>query len=198
MDTTYKIYCMGNVLCDKAGTYLRYSNVQDKKAERIIPINRGIFGSLYDLTYPSTKILDRLYLGNSYNARDYYDLEQNKIGLIINSSPCISNYFSDYFKYININVKDISGANILCHLDKTVTEMHEFLCNNQEKGVFVHCFMGSSRSATIIIAYLIKYHNYTVRDAITFVKEKRQVVNLNKDFFEQLIIFNDNIKNSAK
>ena len=39
MDTTYKIYCMGNVLCDKAGTYLRYSNIQDKKAERIIPIN---------------------------------------------------------------------------------------------------------------------------------------------------------------
>ncbi len=198
MDTTYKIYCMGNVLCDKAGTYLRYSNIQDKKAERIIPINRGIFGSLYDLTYPSTKILDRLYLGNSYNARDYYDLEQNKIGLIINSSPCISNYFSDYFKYINVNVKDIYGADILCHLDKTVTDMHEFLCNNQDKGVFVHCFMGSSRSATIIIAYLIKYHNYTVRDAITFIKEKRQVVNLNKDFFEQLIIFNDNIKNSAK
>ena len=48
----------------------------DKKAKRIVPINRGLIGSLYDLTYPSTKVLDRLYLGNSYNARDYYDLEK--------------------------------------------------------------------------------------------------------------------------
>ena len=53
-------------------------------------IDRGTFGSLYDLTYDS-KIIDRLYLGNSCNARNYYELENNNIGMIINSSPCISN-----------------------------------------------------------------------------------------------------------
>ena len=194
MDTTYKIYCMGNVLCDKSLTYITDTTSEhDKKAKRVVPNDRGIFGSLYDLTYPSTKVLDRLYLGNSYNARDYYDLEKNKIGLIINSSPCISNYFIDYFKYINVNVKDISGADILSHLDNTVTQMHDYLNENPDKNVFVHCFMGSSRSATIIIAYLIKYHKYRARDAINFVKEQRNVVNLNVDFFEQLLLFSQNI-----
>ena len=67
--------------------------------------------------------------------------------------------------------------------------MNDFLTKNKDKGIFVHCFMGSSRSATIVIAYLIKYQNYRVRDAINYVKEKRCVVNLNVDFFNQLIEF---------
>lgn len=189
MDTTYKMYCMGSVLIDKAGSYISNESSLNDKAVRITPNNRGLLGSLYDLTYPSTEIVPNLYLGNSCNARDYYDLEKKNVGLIVNSSPCISNYFPDYFEYYNVDVKDISGADILSHLDKTVTKMNDFLTKNKDKGIFVHCFMGSSRSATIVIAYLIKYQNYRVRDAINYVKEKRCVVNLNVDFFNQLIEF---------
>ena len=71
--------------------------------------------------------------------------------------------------------------------------MHQYLEDNPLKGVFVHCFMGSSRSATIIIAYLMKYHNYKLDDALVYVKEKREVVNLNKDFFKQLGEFDKTI-----
>ena len=47
--------------------------------------------------------------------------------------------------------------------------------------------MGSSRSATIIIAYLIKYRGYRCRDALNFLKQKRDLVNINVDFFKQLL-----------
>jgi len=197
MASPYKIYCLGNVLLDKGYSYLNSQAIGNKKAVRMNDIDRGALGSLYDLTYDSTLIVPQLYLGNSCNARNYYDLENNKVGLIINSSPCISNYFENEFKYYNVEVEDISGANILCHLDKVVTEMNEFIENNPQKSVFVHCFMGSSRSATIIIAYLIKYHNYNLRDALNYVKEKREVVNLNKDFFKQLLEFEKNIKSNS-
>jgi len=46
--------------------------------------------------------------------------------------------------------------------------------------------MGSSRSATVTIAYLMKYHNLRLRDALNFVKDKRDIVNLNVDFFKNL------------
>ena len=189
MDTPYKIYCMGNVLVDKLSSYMSTDNSTDIKAERLVERNRGIFGSLYDLTYGSTKIIDRLYLGNSCNARNYYDMREDNIGLIVNSSPCISNYFMKEFEYLNIDVKDISGANILLHLDDTVYKMAEYISDNPTKNILVHCFMGSSRSATIIIAYLIKHHNYSLNDAMVYVKEKRMVVNLNKDFYTQLETF---------
>ena len=198
MTSPYKIYCLGNVLIDKGYNYWNSQDNSNKKAVRMNNIERGPLGSLYDLTYDSTLIVDQLYLGNSCNARNYYELENNKVGLIINSSPCISNYFQNEFEYYNVKVEDISGADILCHLDNTVTKMHEFIENNPQKSVFVHCFMGSSRSATIIIAYLMKYHNYNLRDALNFVKEKREVVNLNQDFFKQLSEFDKTLNNNQE
>lgn len=198
MTSPYKIYCLGNVLIDKGYNYWNSQDNSNKKAIRMNNIERGPLGSLYDLTYDSTLIVDQLYLGNSCNARNYYELENNKVGLIINSSPCISNYFQNEFEYYNVKVEDISGADILCHLDNTVTKMHEFIESNPQKSVFVHCFMGSSRSATIIIAYLMKYHNYNLRDALNFVKEKREVVNLNQDFFKQLSEFDKTLNNKQE
>jgi hypothetical protein len=198
MTSPYKIYCLGNVLIDKGYNYWNSQDNSNKKAVRMNNIERGPLGSLYDLTYDSTLIVDQLYLGNSCNARNYYELENNKVGLIINSSPCISNYFQNEFEYYNVKVEDISGADILCHLDNTVTKMHEFIESNPQKSVFVHCFMGSSRSATIIIAYLMKYHNYNLRDALNFVKEKREVVNLNQDFFKQLSEFDKTLNNKQE
>ena len=198
MTSPYKIYCLGNVLIDKGYNYWNSQDNSNKKAVRMNNIERGPLGSLYDLTYDSTLIVDQLYLGNSCNARNYYELENNKVGLIINSSPCISNYFQNEFEYYNVKVEDILGADILCHLDNTVTKMHEFIENNPQKSVFVHCFMGSSRSATIIIAYLMKYHNYNLRDALNFVKEKREVVNLNQDFFKQLSEFDKTLNNKQE
>ena len=198
MTSPYKIYCLGNFLIDKGYNYWNSQDNSNKKAVRMNNIERGPLGSLYDLTYDSTLIVDQLYLGNSCNARNYYELENNKVGLIINSSPCISNYFQNEFEYYNVKVEDISGADILCHLDNTVKKMHEFIENNPQKSVFVHCFMGSSRSATIIIAYLMKYHNYNLRDALNFVKEKREVVNLNQDFFKQLSEFDKTLNNKQE
>jgi protein phosphatase slingshot len=198
MDKPYKFFCLGNVLIDKGINYLYSEDKSDKKAIRMKNIDRGTFGSLYDLTYDSTKIIDRLYLGNSCNARNYYELENNNIGMIINSSPCISNYFENEFTYYNVKVEDISGADIYSHLTEVVDRMHNYIEENPQKNIFVHCFMGSSRSATIIIAYLIKYHNYGLREALSYVKEKREVVNLNQDFFKQLRQFEDELNISQE
>ena len=61
MDKPYKFFCLGNVLIDKGINYLYSEDKSDKKAIRMKNIDRGTFGSLYDLTYDSTKIIDRLY-----------------------------------------------------------------------------------------------------------------------------------------
>ena len=49
--------------------------------------------------------------------------------------------------------------------------------------------MGSSRSASVILAYLIKYYHLTLEDALKLLKEKRPVVNINVDFWKDLEIF---------
>lgn len=56
---------------------------------------------------------------------------------------------------------------------------------NEGKTVYVHCFMGISRSASMVVAYLVKHENMTLQEAIDFVKEKRRI-GINLNFKEQL------------
>jgi protein-tyrosine phosphatase len=48
--------------------------------------------------------------------------------------------------------------------------------------VFVHCYAGVSRSATIVIAYLMKEHCLSFSAAYKFVKGKRSFINPNDGF----------------
>ena len=54
--------------------------------------------------------------------------------------------------------------------------------SNKNKKILVHCFMGASRSVSIIINYLIKKYKYTLSDAINFIKQKRPFINPNNKF----------------
>jgi protein-tyrosine phosphatase len=46
--------------------------------------------------------------------------------------------------------------------------------------------MGSSRSATILTAYLLKNFNLNPRQAFSLLQEKRPVVNINTQFWDEL------------
>ena len=60
----------------------------------------------------------------------------------------VYNYFQNEFEYYNVKVEDISRTDILCHLDNTVTKMHEFAESNPQK-VYLLVF-GICWSATIV------------------------------------------------
>jgi len=56
----------------------------------------------------------------------------------------------------------------------------------QENRVLVHCFAGMSRSATIVIAYLLATTPMTTEEATEFVRSKRSVIRPNYGFTNQL------------
>jgi dual specificity phosphatase 12 len=182
----YQIYCMGNMLFSKIWTYLTYDKIiKYRNVERIYDMDKGLLNSLYDLTYDCTKITDRIYLGNAYNARDYYNLESKDIGLIINCTEEIPNYFEEYFEYNKIIIDDNNEENMGPYFDEYADIIYNYIQNNN-KNILIHCFMGSSRSATILLAYLIKYENYTLKKSLEYIKELRNIVNPNTSFYEQL------------
>ena len=55
--------------------------------------------------------------------------------------------------------------------------------------MLVHCVGGISRSSTIVIAYLMLKHGYTLNDAYDFVKAKKSNVAPNFSFMQQLLDF---------
>ena len=46
----------------------------------------------------------------------------------------------------------------------------------QRTNVLVHCMAGVSRSATLVIAYLMKSRNVSFNEAFAIVKSKRKLV----------------------
>lgn len=63
----------------------------------------------------------------------------------------------------------------------------DFIDQNITSGnVLVHCQAGVSRSATIVIAYIMKKNKIKSKAALEFVQEKRPIVGPNDGFLEQL------------
>ncbi|KAI8782452.1 protein phosphatase Slingshot 1 isoform X1 [Biomphalaria glabrata] len=131
-----------------------------------------------------SKILDYLYLGSEWNASNLDELNSKGIGYILNVTREIDNFFVGMFQYYNVRVLDVEEEELLRHWDKT----YKFItkARNHNSKVLVHCKMGVSRSASTVMAYLMKEKRWTVSEAFDFVKERRGCVNPNPGFMEQL------------
>jgi len=53
--------------------------------------------------------------------------------------------------------------------------------------VLVHCTMGMSRSATLVLAYLVRHTNMSLAQALLHTKERRPVASPNPGFMQQLV-----------
>ena len=200
MNFLYNTFCLSSTLIQKSLYTIKSIEINEQPIRMISPVNMNIPGipsiinpiinpiikTYTQLTSDSTLIVDRVYLGNACNARNYYALKKSNIGLIVNCTKEIPDNFTKEFEYINIPINDILMENVSNHLEKCIDDIHYYLCNNSEKSILVHCFMGASRSATFVIAYLMKYKNMSLNNAIEYVITKRPIVNLNISFYNQL------------
>mmetsp|Transcript_7480 Transcript_7480/g.8498 ORF Transcript_7480/g.8498 Transcript_7480/m.8498 type:complete len:80 (+) Transcript_7480:954-1193(+) len=64
---------------------------------------------------------------------------------------------------------------------------------NSQPKVFVHCAMGRSRSATLIMMYLMKKYNLSYQNTENLVKSRREEVEINCGFSSQLEDFEENL-----
>ena len=193
----YKTYCILDIMRHKSITYLNKDKELHnfKYEERIFGRNDKIKDTITGIISDMTYIKNNFYLGNAYNSRDYIKLKENNIGLIVNCTKDVPNFFPNEFNYINVCVEDTNTNSIIDLLDKILIDINNYITNNNNKNVLIHCFMGSSRSASILIGYMIKYMGLNRRDSLNFLKEKRPIVNLNNNFFKELGIYETNIKN---
>jgi atypical dual specificity phosphatase len=194
---TNKIYAPIKVIYDKSYEYIYYYMTEYYKNDEKIEIDRlykriSTYRQVISFFDQPTYILDNIWLGNARNAASFYDLKNKHIKLIINVTNEISNYYPSDFEYINYNINDNNKDEILEFLNDSYKKIIDFNKNNNKKNILIHCFMGASRSASILLFYIIKTlknedgSEYTLNQAIKFLKEKRNIINPSEKFMLDL------------
>ena len=52
--------------------------------------------------------------------------------------------------------------------------------------LLVHCRKGMSRSATLVLMFIMKKFKVTLESALSYIKERREIVDPNSGFIKQL------------
>ena len=81
---------------------------------------------------------------------------------------------------------DLTSEDLLSHLPSVTDFITNSLSPPGVTSVLVHCFHGRSRSAAVVMAYLMQKHKYSVEKSFEILKSKRKCVNPNPGFMAQL------------
>nr|KJB46201.1 hypothetical protein B456_007G352400 [Gossypium raimondii] len=86
-----------------------------------------------------------------------------------------------------VPIRDMESENLLDYLDACI----DFIDRSRKEGsVLVHCFAGVSRSAAIIMAYLMRAEQLSQEDALESLKQSCEFVCPNDGFLEQVMLRN--------
>jgi len=166
-----------------------HSKYTDEQTNKRILQEKSYYNQYFCFFSDPTLIVDNIYLGSAYNAASYNTLESYNITVIFNITKEITNYYPNNFIYEKYDISDNNSDSIYDYLDEIYTRIlyHQ---ENTPGNIFIHCYAGKSRSASIVIYYLIKKYNYTFDNAIDLLLEKRDIINpsfrLSKDIIKRL------------
>ena len=158
-----------------------YEERMNKNRKRIFK-HVGLINEYSSFFSHPTLIIDNIYLGSAYNAASYYTLKDLNIKVIINVTKEISLYYPNEFIYESYDLYDNNLESIYQHLEKAYQDIKRYQ-KTTNGNILIHCYMGASRSASVVLYYLMKEMkhkdgtNYSHDDAIKFLKKKRPVIN---------------------
>ncbi len=124
-----------------------------------------------------TEIIPRLFLGS------YEDVKNVECDLIINCTKDLE--FAGKSKYklripIDDTPKEEKEMNEKYNkiFAESISKATDSISNVLHSGgsVFVHCQLGVSRSATLVMCHLLRHHGMTPQEAYDLIKKKRPIV----------------------
>ncbi|XP_043103118.1 dual specificity protein phosphatase 26-like [Puntigrus tetrazona] len=151
------------------------------EVERLLVSGKAIYNNA-DEVWPN------LYIGNMDIAENCSEIRRHRFTHVLNCAHSSRRGGEIYdgmgITYMGIDAHDSPTYDMSVNFNKAAEFIHAAL--KQRGKILVHCHVGVSRSATVVLAYLMLKQNVTLVEAIQKVKEGRGVYP-NRGFLRQLI-----------
>mmetsp|Transcript_20952 Transcript_20952/g.35126 ORF Transcript_20952/g.35126 Transcript_20952/m.35126 type:complete len:299 (+) Transcript_20952:489-1385(+) len=134
--------------------------------------------------FPSEILPEFLYIGSYDNASRNELLKAIGVRYILNTVPGCQNLYRNSFQYFNV-----ADEGPLAPLDDCLRFIEEAAKKPQSGKVLVHCMTGISRSASVVIAYLMKHRGWPYAQSLKWVCERRPCVKPSPAAHAQLLEF---------
>jgi len=142
-----------------------------------------------------TPITPHLYLSSARAIVEPNNITDRGITCIVNATVELPNLPIPDVDYIKISVEDSPYTNLAPYFDSVADKIED---SSRVGGkCLVHCIAGVSRSASLCIAYLMKYQGLSLKGAYNHVKTCRPIVHPNCGFFKQLIEYETRLFGTA-
>ena len=151
-----------------------------------------------DAQYPQTQgqlIVPGLYLGSAAASANEAWLHDAKISHILVAGTSIPVLFPTQFTYhVLEELWDEDDAPII----RLFAQCHTFIDAGRVPGnVLVHCNAGVSRSATIVMSYLMRTQSMSVHESVCHVAQARPWIGPNDGFIAQLHLYAEQLAHAA-
>lgn len=173
------------VLYNKSHFYIK-NYFSDKNKDENIEIKRyydriDTYSQVLSFFKSPTHIIDNIFVGNARNAASKSILTENNIKMIVNVTEDIPIFYPDVYTYHQIKIEDNNKDSIKNFLEKSYLEIKKFQ-EESDQNILIHCFMGASRSVSILIYYILKEmknkkETIDIDETIKFIKDKRSIIN---------------------
>ncbi|CAI5774191.1 specificity phosphatase 13-like [Podarcis lilfordi] len=136
------------------------------------------------------EVWPNLFLGDHVTAHSRFGLWKMGISHVLNAAHgkifCHEphDFYGTTIEYYGVPADDLPDFDMTPYFYPAAEFIHKALTTPGAK-IFVHCAVGISRSSSLVLAYLMIYHRFSLVKAIQAVKEHRWIFP-NQGFLNQL------------
>ncbi|XP_019504401.1 PREDICTED: dual specificity protein phosphatase 21 [Hipposideros armiger] len=132
-----------------------------------------------------SQITECLFIGNSTASNNKLMLSNSCITAIISVSMEVSNTYYENIQYLKVPVANSPRGCLYDFFDPIADYIHSV--EMKQGRILLHCTDGVSRSTTLCLAFLMKYHRMSLLEAYTWTKLCRPAIRPDNSFWEQLV-----------
>ncbi|XP_020651818.3 dual specificity protein phosphatase 13A [Pogona vitticeps] len=169
--------------------HLRQMNILQSAMSSVEELEHAVDSCRMELNEVD-EVWPNLYIGSIVIAHNEEELRKCGITHILNAahnawgSKGSQDFYGKEFHYHGIAAEDSVDFDLSTHFHPASQYIHKVLSTPKGK-ILVHCILGKSRSAALVLAYLMIYQKFPLAEAMERVLQKR-AISPNRGFLKQL------------